>query len=1223
MFAAGLWLLVLPLLTAHIYHGWMRKISAIPNRWTWELAKRDVVSGVVIAIIVVVSFLSLMSFAEFLRFEWAGPEPDGAANPAGGGRGRRRNRNRGIRGGGAGGANGDRIIPAPIEGEVDNILRLDYRFRDSYQLESDDDDLDMDFPQTFSPEFQLAQGLLNDGDDVILNHLRDFVQNAEGQEDDDTPILPPFMPMQQHNDETRRRATDADARHDEFDEEDALEAFMRAQEEQDELQQHSDDDDDDEFPILPPMRPVNPPPDVRFEPQFEPLDPPFPDIPDPDDPDGVELNLALDELLGFRGPIMALIRNLLWLLVFNTAYLGTFAFIPSFAGRGVYMILSKFKFVHSLATSIPGVETLINAVTITMEELNKQSEMTNMIYHPSEIAKIGLGYLGWAWGVFLIKSVINFSSRRREARNATQDDDNQRQGHVQIEDGIPFLAERGEQRRQEENNDVNNAVRKRLVGLVESAAAIAKVIILLFIKMLFLPLSLGLCIDIATLELFQESWTDRIIFAGKDLFGSVFLHWVVGITFMLLVTVSVLQLREVVHPDILAKVIRPQEPQPDLLGNLLQETGSTHAKRILMSLGIYAALLGIHIWIPSRILLSYNISQYLPIFRPKFWHIFMPQVQVPLELFVFHLCMLGFLEKYKNNIGEIQHHWLILMGNILKMTDQILPREVDEFVLLGTFPVFAKDASINNFDTSGGKKQVKVLDGLTDDMYPLWNDLLLEKDALAREDLIHSNICRLNPPRTTLNTRGELHRNGKLLLSSHTYIRFPSTFESHKLFVKSTERESNLLPTAIGPYRLKQKKSRKKIYIEVWREVAGKLIPRPPEGWDDLGVGGAERQGRWAWGIEQLSEIENSVAARTPFFDKDDNSRWSKSCAWGILVLKTTILLLISWVAITVAVCIGINMPLYVGHYALDVLRVPLGCVHDPLAFAIGVGFIVPVIVSAAKLSSVSSNGLKGVPALLLSWIRSFKPHQSREKTKTLCSFLILWFGICPMLLGFLYRAFFLGVRSPWYGIDIYTDRHAILADWKTGTMLLNLWATVCYLRLLTIDFWVKMFTAEGQGNANADANLGGANANNPARNAQVQPASKSEHNSSWQGEDGIVGCSVKSIMAFATGWEWDKLDKKAMLQDLSLPIFRHLTLSCFVPWATATLLSQADIDLSPTILRLLIVVTVMIDYVSSNKESLQLWFEAAHKIARDDRYLIGEILQNYTPGSGSSVATA
>lgn len=31
-----------------------------------------------------------------------------------------------------------------------------------------------------------------------------------------------------------------------------------------------------------------------------------------------------------------------------------------------------------------------------------------------------------------------------------------------------------------------------------------------------------------------------------------------GITFMLFVTVSVLQLREVLHPDILGKIIRPQ-----------------------------------------------------------------------------------------------------------------------------------------------------------------------------------------------------------------------------------------------------------------------------------------------------------------------------------------------------------------------------------------------------------------------------------------------------------------------------------------------------------------------------------------------------------------------------------------------------------------------------------------------------------------------------------------
>lgn len=53
---------------------------------------------------------------------------------------------------------------------------------------------------------------------------------------------------------------------------------------------------------------------------------------------------------------------------------------------------------------------------------------------------------------------------------------------------------------------------------------------------------------------------------------------------MLFVTVSVLQLREVVHPDLLSLIIRPQEPHPDLLGSLLQESGQTHARRIAMSL---------------------------------------------------------------------------------------------------------------------------------------------------------------------------------------------------------------------------------------------------------------------------------------------------------------------------------------------------------------------------------------------------------------------------------------------------------------------------------------------------------------------------------------------------------------------------------------------------------------------------------------------------------------
>lgn len=102
--------------------------------------------------------------------------------------------------------------------------------------------------------------------------------------------------------------------------------------------------------------------------------------------------------------------------------------------------------------------------------------------------------------------------------------------------------------------------------------------------MLLLPLLLGVCLDATTLTLFGRTGEARARFMAQHLVGSLLLHWVLGITFMLFVTVSVLQLREVVHPELLSLIIRPQEPHPDLLGSLLQESGQTHARRMAMSL---------------------------------------------------------------------------------------------------------------------------------------------------------------------------------------------------------------------------------------------------------------------------------------------------------------------------------------------------------------------------------------------------------------------------------------------------------------------------------------------------------------------------------------------------------------------------------------------------------------------------------------------------------------
>jgi hypothetical protein len=216
----------------------------------------------------------------------------------------------------------------------------------------------------------------------------------------------------------------------------------------------------------------------------------------------------------------------------------------------------------------------------------------------------------------------------------------------------------------------------RVVRVLEGTAAVVKVGLLLSLKMLFLPLLLGLWLDAATQPILGPGFDARVRFATENLVGALLLHWVAGISFMLAVTVSVLQLREVLHPRVLARVIRPQEPQPDLLGSLLQEPGLTHARRMVMSLAIYVALLGLFVWLPARALprwlLGARAAEGLAPFQPRTCYL-APQLQIPLELILFHLAMLAFLEHAKGGIGRLQHLWLRPLCAALGLTRLLLP----------------------------------------------------------------------------------------------------------------------------------------------------------------------------------------------------------------------------------------------------------------------------------------------------------------------------------------------------------------------------------------------------------------------------------------------------------------------------------------------------------------------------------------------------------------------
>ena len=96
--------------------------------------------------------------------------------------------------------------------------------------------------------------------------------------------------------------------------------YMRVRWEIADLQRNLDDEvHEREAPVQEPV--VEPPPPLMDD--------------EEDEDDEVELHVAVDELLGLRGPLVNVARNVSWLVVFNAAYLGVFAFAPFAVGRAV------------------------------------------------------------------------------------------------------------------------------------------------------------------------------------------------------------------------------------------------------------------------------------------------------------------------------------------------------------------------------------------------------------------------------------------------------------------------------------------------------------------------------------------------------------------------------------------------------------------------------------------------------------------------------------------------------------------------------------------------------------------------------------------------------------------------------------------------------------------------------------------------------------------------
>jgi hypothetical protein len=121
----------------------------------------------------------------------------------------------------------------------------------------------------------------------------------------------------------------------------------------------------------------------------------------------------------------------------------------------------------------------------------------------------------------------------------------------------------------------------------------------------------------------------------------------------------------------------------ELINSLIVEPGHLHVRRVFVSLAVYAVLMLLLILVPLvQLVLTCRFLGVSPYFQFRHWYV-IPEVQIPLELFVVHVCFLSVLDTRKDVIGRAQHHVLLFLTEQLGLKMMLIPHATETNGALG------------------------------------------------------------------------------------------------------------------------------------------------------------------------------------------------------------------------------------------------------------------------------------------------------------------------------------------------------------------------------------------------------------------------------------------------------------------------------------------------------------------------------------------------------------
>lgn len=332
------------------------------------------------------------------------------------------------------------------------------------------------------------------------------------------------------------------------------------------------------------------------------------DLVDPDD-------VPLEEVVGLRGPLWNLLVHAGTVLISNALFLGIFTFIPLCIGRFTLRMLSFRSF--PIPASF-GYET-VNATAVEFSTVNGTGSVLDASSRISIYEFIPYIVMNVSWSanmslvgnsMSLVRNVVSGvkeSIREAHALSSGQSLVSYADNFLVVLLGygvlslcaITYVILNSLLRSRYPRFD--SPMTRHVAGMLRYIATIVKIIVLILFEFGIFPLGCGWWLDVCTLNLVGATLQSRLAFCRSVPWLATAGHWLLGIVFMVQISLFVSLLREVLRPQLLWFLRNPDDPDFHPFRELVEKPLSRHARRMCLSVLIYVPLVVATVYVPVQI----------------------------------------------------------------------------------------------------------------------------------------------------------------------------------------------------------------------------------------------------------------------------------------------------------------------------------------------------------------------------------------------------------------------------------------------------------------------------------------------------------------------------------------------------------------------------------------------------------------------------------------------